>query len=473
MKKTVAILLVLAMVFTMAACGKKEEEPTPAADIFAKGEGVMTYAEYEAAAVDSQVTIEAFVQACAYNAQYGNASLFLQDKDGGYYVYRMNVSADDAAKLVQGAKLKVIGYKSEWSGEVELTDATFEVLEGTYVAEAADATYDFYEEGLAKYPNQLVKVTGVQVEPSLDADGNAVPFLYNWDGSGAKGSNSDLYFNVSFHGNVFNLTVETDECPEGSDVYKAVEALKIGDTIDFESFIYWYNGPNPHVQKVTVTKAADAAVSADAFAAAAVDTEVIVEGYVTKAAYNEQYGNISFFMQDTQMGYYVYRMNVTPEEAAKIDTGVKVRVKGYKSEWSGEVEIIDATFEILDGEYKPAAYDITALLSNEEQLIKHMNKYVAFNNVTVAPSKNAAGEDVAYLYNWDGSGAAGSNCDLYFNVAVGDQIYNLTVESDECAEGSETYELATQMKIGDVVNLEGVLYWYNGANPHITKVLTK
>ena len=29
------------------------------------------------------------------------------------------------------------------------------------------------------------------------------------------------------------------------------------------------------------------------------------------------------------------------------------------------------------------------------------------------------------------------------------------------------------LNVGDVVDLEGFLYWYNGANPHITKVEVK
>ena len=39
-------------------------------------------------------------------------------------------------KLTPGTKIKVTGYKAEWSGEVEITDATFELEEGNYVAPA-------------------------------------------------------------------------------------------------------------------------------------------------------------------------------------------------------------------------------------------------------------------------------------------------------------------------------------------------
>ncbi|MBR4143532.1 MAG: hypothetical protein IKR10_08435, partial [Firmicutes bacterium] len=64
MKKVFAILLAFAMVFALAACsGGGEPEPEPEVDIFAKSEGVMTYAEYAAAAAGTEVTVEAFVQA--------------------------------------------------------------------------------------------------------------------------------------------------------------------------------------------------------------------------------------------------------------------------------------------------------------------------------------------------------------------------------------------------------------------------
>jgi hypothetical protein len=33
-----------------------------------------------------------------------------------------------------------------------------------------------------------------------------------------------------------------------------VEALQVGDVIDAEGFLYWYNGANPHITKVTKAK---------------------------------------------------------------------------------------------------------------------------------------------------------------------------------------------------------------------------
>ncbi len=88
------------------------------------------------------------------------------------------------------------------------------------------------------------------MKPSKDAEGNDVAFLYKYNGSGEDGD--DLYFNVSYNGKTYQFLVESDLCNKDSEVYKAVKSLKIGDVIDLEGFLYWYNGVNPHITKVTV-----------------------------------------------------------------------------------------------------------------------------------------------------------------------------------------------------------------------------
>ena len=86
-------------------------------------------------------------------------------------------------------------------------------------------------------------------------DGEDVAFLYNYDGSGSQGD--DLYFNVSYNGETYTFTVESYLCDKDSDVYKAVEGLKIGDKIDMEGFLYWYEGVNPHITSVAVEAIAE------------------------------------------------------------------------------------------------------------------------------------------------------------------------------------------------------------------------
>ncbi len=214
-----------------------------------KGEGVMTYAEYAAADLNSEVTVETYIQGA--NAWWdGKITLYTQDKDGAYFIYEMPCSEEDAAKLVPGTKLKVKGYKSEWSGEVEITDATYEIEEGSYIAPVKDVTDLLGKDELENSINQFVSFKGLTVEASKDANGEEAPFLYNWDGSGEEGN--DVYFNVSKDGNTYTFLVRSYLTGPDTDVYKTAKTLQIGDTIDCEGFLYWYEGANPHITSITI-----------------------------------------------------------------------------------------------------------------------------------------------------------------------------------------------------------------------------
>ena len=123
------------LVFACIGCGKDGGDE--------KSEGVMTYEEYMAVPTgdeQQQVVIEAYVQA-KQSWWENKATVYAQDKDGAYFLYDMACSEEDYAKLTPGTKIKVTGYKTEWSGEIEIIDATFEIQEGsTYIAEALDVT---------------------------------------------------------------------------------------------------------------------------------------------------------------------------------------------------------------------------------------------------------------------------------------------------------------------------------------------
>lgn len=246
MKKLTLLLLAGALAVLCAGCGNG----SGGAD--KKSEGVMTYEEYVAADLESQVVVETYVQ--AKQAWWEDkATLYTQDKDGAYFIYDMACSEEDYEKLTQGTKIKVTGYKAEWSGEVEIIDATFEIEDGKYVAEAKDVTSQLGSDDLIKSQNQFVSFKGMTVEAAGQDDaGNDVAYLYKWDGSGQDGD--DLYFNVSKDGNTYTFTVESYLCDKDTDVYAAVKALNIGDTIDMEGFLYWYEGVNPHITSVKAAK---------------------------------------------------------------------------------------------------------------------------------------------------------------------------------------------------------------------------
>ena len=212
----------------------------------------MTYFDYQVANVDDEVHLDVYVQA-TQSWWDGKITVYAADQLGAYFIYNMECSEEDAARLVPGTKIHVDGYKAEWSGEIEIADATFEFIEDadSYIAEPVDVTELLGTEELVNYMNNFVSFTGLTVAASTDADGNEAPFLYNWDGSGTQGD--DLYFNVQTgDGQVFTFTVESYLCDKDTEVYKAVEALQVGDVVDLEGFLYWYNGANPHITSVTV-----------------------------------------------------------------------------------------------------------------------------------------------------------------------------------------------------------------------------
>lgn len=222
-----------------------EDTNTDAADGETAGD-VMTHDEYVAAAIDSEVVVETYVQA-KQSWWEDKATFYTQSEDGAYFIYNMPCSQEEYDKLTPGTKIRVTGYKSEWSGEVEIIDATYEILDGNYIAEPLDVTDILNtEDELITHQNEFVSFTDMTVEDA----GNGEAFMYNYDNSGEDGD--DLYFNVSANGETYTFTVESYLCDNTTDVYAAVKNLKIGDVISMEGFLYWYEGVNPHITSVTV-----------------------------------------------------------------------------------------------------------------------------------------------------------------------------------------------------------------------------
>lgn len=273
MKKLTVLLLTCALVLGMTGCGGSDDgkednnssnssaasdttddaddetDTSSNDDTDAKSEGVMTYEEYAAAAVDSEVVVETYVQA-KQSWWEDKATFYTQDKDGAYFIYEMPCSEEDYEKLTPGTKIKVTGYKAEWSGEFEIVDATYEIEEGSYIAEAEDVTSLLGKDELIDKQNMFVSFKGMTVEAADPDNSSDAAFLYSWDGSGQDGD--DLYFNVSLDGQTYTFVVESYLCDKTTDVYSAVKELKVGDTVDMEGFLYWYEGVNPHITSITV-----------------------------------------------------------------------------------------------------------------------------------------------------------------------------------------------------------------------------
>ena len=246
MKKTLAVLLTMGLALSFVGCGKEAaqvaetatevaetaqetatevaETATEVAETVAevvedvKGDGVMTYAEYDAAALDSDVVVETYVQA-KQSWWEDKATFYTQDQDGAYFIYEMACSQEDYDKLTPGTKIKVTGVKSEWSGEVEIVDATFEIEDGSFVAEPVDVTDLLGSDDLIKKQNQLVSFKDMTVE--------AVAYKNEQPGD-------DIYVTLSKDGNNYEFCLEYYLNGSDEEFYNLVGGLEAGQTVDVD-----------------------------------------------------------------------------------------------------------------------------------------------------------------------------------------------------------------------------------------------
>lgn len=224
----------------LASCGKKEDDKKEEAT-------ALSYAEYVAAADGDYVTIDGYVSGrCTW---WGDAaSFYLQDDDGGYYIYNLPCTQDQYNNdLKVGQKISVTGQKGSWSGEVEILgqpdgdeEATWEKLEGT-------KTYDPIAlnsiEDMANHPNQLVKLqvqiasNGATVTGGEPTSG--VDLLYN-----VKNPKTEDATQYTFYLESYNELSQYSTDP--ASIYQTVLNYKAGEVYEVVGYAYSYNGPQLH-----------------------------------------------------------------------------------------------------------------------------------------------------------------------------------------------------------------------------------
>jgi len=90
-----------------------------------------------------------------------------------------------------------------------------------------------------------------------------------------------------------------------------------------------------------------------------------------------------------------------------------------------------------------------------DELIDFQNQYVTFTDLTV--------EKIEYKNGEPGD-------DIYVTVTLNDVDYSFCVEVYLTGKDTDVYKAFETLQIGDVLDIEGFLYWYKGPNPHITSV---
>ena len=213
-------------------------DTAPADDAAAEDTGVMTHDEYIAAAIDDPVVIETYVQAT--QAWWDDSiTVYGQSPDGAYFIYNMACSEEDAAKLVPGTKIRVTGFKTEWSGEVEVAEgATFEFVDDgdTFIAEPTDVTELLGTDELIDHQNEYVSFKGLTVEKIEYKNGTP---------------GDDIYVTFGYNGASYDFCVELYLTDCNTPVYITVGELAEGDVVDVEGFLYWYEGVNTHITGIT------------------------------------------------------------------------------------------------------------------------------------------------------------------------------------------------------------------------------
>ena len=272
MKKLIAAFLALCLACSMAACAGgttsesstastsstssessvaeesvASEEPSSSDVSEASSEGsdtaeatVLSHEEYMAAELDTEVTIQAYVQAKqSYYAEQGTATVYLQDQDGAYFAYDMACTQEEYDAMTEGTCIQVTGFKSEWSGEIEIMDGQLDqIVEGdTFVAEPLDATELLGTDELEQHQNEKVSFTGLTVAPGFED-----PHVHFRDPgqtykesmvSGCRASASGGYTNVLIMPNT--LPALDGQTVSGPEATGAKEVLDAGfdNVIDF------------------------------------------------------------------------------------------------------------------------------------------------------------------------------------------------------------------------------------------------
>lgn len=186
-----------------------------------------TYEQYAQLSSGVKVVVQGWVTwAHDFSSSYGNASVWLQDENGGYYAYRVKVNnqEDFDTYFKTGKKIAIEGTTSPYNGWMEIgsgctyysiTDAeekTFDYKDITASVSGKKAT----DAGVKAFQNQKVKVTGAKV--------TSLPTY----------SSSQMTMGISIGGEEYSVFFKSNYM--GSIPSSILDDLEIGYTINVSGF---------------------------------------------------------------------------------------------------------------------------------------------------------------------------------------------------------------------------------------------
>lgn len=216
------------------------------------------------------------------------------------------------------------------------------------------------------------------------------------------------------------------------------------------------------------------------FMAAEAGDFVAIEGYVSaKQSWWADKATMYLAGENAGEGYFIYEMTMTEAEYNNdYKIGAKVRIYGAKTIYAGEHEIMgkDINYDLSTVETAKASNHIVDITSSvkADDIEKYQNsKFTATLKVKQYPaqaegSNTTVAANGAYAYK-----GSEPTDDLYFILvdAAGNEL-SCCVEKYLTSAYATVKEalMSADFTVGELVEVEGYLYWWEGANPHITSI---
>jgi len=200
------------------------EETTP----IAPDKTVLTWDEFVAAEDDTPVVVKGVIGGIVETSKEND--LYLQDENGGYFVYKLAVKPSEQGLKV-GMTVRVSGIRDTYYGVNQITDAKVEILDATTkevapidITQVFKGAENLKAASLTKYQSMFVTIKGATV---LGQD-----------------SNNSTYFNFSLAGKqayVRISSVTSMLTKDGEIAFKNNVANHIGYSADITGFVSIYN----------------------------------------------------------------------------------------------------------------------------------------------------------------------------------------------------------------------------------------
>jgi len=188
----------------------------------------LTWAEFAATEDDEPVVIKGVIGGIVETAKEND--LYLQDENGGYFVYKLAVKPSEQGLKV-GMTVRVSGIRDTYYGvyqisnpQVEILDATIKEVAPIDITQAFVDAKDLKSESLTKYQSMFVTIKGATVL-GQDADN---PTYFNFSLAGKK-----AYVRISSSTSMLT--------PAGDATFKKNVADHIGYSADITGFVSIYS----------------------------------------------------------------------------------------------------------------------------------------------------------------------------------------------------------------------------------------